>query len=41
MTLKYESFVYTYEVCKFVNEHKVKVEQICVMDNKFYLFYWE
>ena len=41
MTLRDESFEYACDLCTFVNEHKVKVEQICIVYNKFYLFYWE
>ena len=41
MTLHQESFGFAYELCNFVNERKVKVEQICVKDSRFYLFYWE
>ena len=41
MTLKEESFEYAYELCNFVNEYKVKVEQICILYNKYHLFYWE
>ena len=41
MTLKNKCFEYSYELCNFVNEYKVKVEQICVMFNNYYLFYWE
>jgi hypothetical protein len=41
MKLKNESFEHAYELCDFVNEHKVKVEQICIMYHTYYLFYWE
>ena len=41
MTLRNKSFEYAYELCDFVNEHKVKVEQICIMYHAYYLFYWE
>jgi hypothetical protein len=40
MTLKSESFEYGYELCDFVNENKVKVQQIVVDYHTFYLFYW-
>ena len=41
MILKDKCFNYSFEVSDFVNEHNVMVEQICVMYNCFYLFYWE
>lgn len=41
MKLKEERFEYAYELCDFVNEHKVKVEQICVIYDEYHLFYWE
>ncbi len=41
MTLKDKIFDYSFELCDFVNEHKVKVEQICVRPNCYILFYWE
>ena len=41
MKLKYESFDFAHKLCDFVNEHKVTVEQICIVYNKYYLFYWE
>ena len=41
MTLQCRTFGNHYELCYFVNEYKVKVEQICVMYKLFYLFYWE
>jgi hypothetical protein len=41
MKLQQESFGFAYELCDFVNNHKVTVEQICVINNRFYLFYWE
>lgn len=41
MTLQAKSFENHYQLCRFVNERKVKVEQVCVMYNLFYLFYWE
>ena len=41
MTLKDKCFDSSFEVSDFVNEHKVKVEQICVMRNFYVLFYWE
>ena len=41
MTLNDKCFEYSFEVSEFVNRYKVKVEQICVIHNCFYLFYWE
>lgn len=41
MKLQDESFEHAYKLCEFVNKNKVKVEQICVIYNRFYLFYWE
>lgn len=41
MTLKEKWFECADELCKFVNEHEVIVEQISVVFNNFYLFYWE
>ena len=41
MELKEECFSTAFKLCLFVNKHKIKVEQICVLYNQFYLFYWE
>jgi hypothetical protein len=42
MKLKEKSFRYAFEVCKFVNENKVQVQQIVVdIYDNFHLFYWE
>ena len=40
-SLKTKSFGSEGALCDFVNTHKIEVEQICVMHNTFYLFYWE
>ena len=41
MKLKEEQFEYAYELCNFVNENKVKVQQIVVDYHTYILFYWE
>ena len=40
-SLKSKSFGDESDLCNFINTYKVEVEQICVMHNIFYLFYWE
>ena len=39
--LKYKTFSYTHELCDFVNEKKVRVEQIIKAEGHYILFYWE
>ena len=41
MKLKDKDFKYAYELCNFVNENKVKVQQIVVNYHTYILFYWE
>ena len=41
MSLKSVAFGSESDLCNFVNGRKVEVEQICVMQGLFYLFYWE